>query len=197
MSHLASCPAPFAFLLFPFSWVILCVGLFPVLVEAGSVEEGPWSVSPGRIRTLEPAQWECEAESLFVGPLVNWVDFVQCPWLPSINSRSGCVKWGDVTALYKMFYMLYLFLLFYGALLWDTSRLPSILAVPYSFLLLLWHTLPASWVFTPISISQLCPFFTCHSVSWLAFCLEQDSSSLTFFFFSDIRDIIHSSAIWL
>lgn len=62
MSYLASCPAPFALLCFPFSWVILCLVIFPVLVEVSCVEEGPWSVSPTKIMSLEPAQWECEAQ---------------------------------------------------------------------------------------------------------------------------------------
>lgn len=109
--------------------------IFPVFLRvsiAGEVHE--------MFVYLESRLWNLHHEnikpnSLFLGPLVNCVDFMQGSWPLCAKSDSRCVKWGN---LQKVSDLLYLFWLCHGALLWDVSRLPLILVVPYSCLLLFW-----------------------------------------------------------
>ena len=89
--------------------------------------------------TLESVQWECNVQFALSRTFGNEVDFVQWSWPLCANSN---VQNEDLTTLQVSSLYLYLFLLWNGALLWDVSRLSLIWVVPYSCLLLLWHTLP-------------------------------------------------------
>lgn len=187
MSHLVCYPASFDFLLFPFLGWFCVLWVSQVFLEVGSVVGvlGSGNVSTSNSKTLGPVQWEDEAQVTLCRTFGHMAG--NRSWLLCTNSGSRCVRWGVFTALQKAPDVLYLSLPCHSALLWDLSALPSILAVPYSCLLLLWHTLPLFWIFNPISTSQLCPFLTGQSVSWLVFAFSRILPPwCNFFFFSGV-----------
>ena len=113
------------------------------------------------------------------------------------DSDSRCIKWGTPTSLHEVANLLSLFLVYHGALLWDVSRLPPIWVVPYSCLLLFWHTL-----------HLMLDFYLHHNVTtWpifdLQLCLNVDIlpwanySSPGIFFFLCMRKIIPCCACYL
>lgn len=191
MSHLTCYPVSSANTLYPFPLVTLCLLIFPAFLEVGSVEQGPWNVFPSRIRSWESAQWKCEAWlalSRTLGQLGG-----RCA-----NSDSRCVKWGDLTSLQKVSDLLFPFWLCHGAVPWGVARLPPVGVAPYSCLLILWPTLALVLDFClHHNITAVLSFDLQHCLKvgilpWAGFFLLWHN-----FFFRGMRDISHSSAVWL
>lgn len=139
VSHLVCYPAPFDFLLFPFLGWFCVLGVSQVFLEVSSAvgvlgSWGPGNVSTANSKTLGPVQWEDEAQVTLCRTFGQMAG--NRSWLLCTNSGSRCVRWGVFTALQKAPDVLHLSLPCHSALLWDLSALPSILAVPYSCLLL-------------------------------------------------------------
>ena len=142
MVDVSSCmlSSPFAFFFsFPLSLGDSVSYYFPSFLRGGQCQGRSIKCLPFRIMTLESVQWECNVQFALSRTFGNEVDFVQWSWPLCANSN---VQNEDLTTLQVSSLYLYLFLLWNGALLWDVSRLSLIWVVPYSCLLLLWHTLP-------------------------------------------------------